>query len=460
MIIQGLTDEIARKYRGTEYISNPAAVWRQIEADHRDKVKLNVHHLRIQLCDVKLEECGSIEAYAERFQSLCDQITLAGQIVSDSERFFYMMEGLPSEWDNYRDIMAGRVTTSDAWQELIPLLLVKEAELRNKRNIPAEGALYGKSWKKGKKGEKRGKGEKFAGKCDGCGKKGHKKVDCWLEDANKEKRPKWWKEKDEAKAVTTVATTTGESDDQAWAVRDIEPGDSVMAAKATARPDWVLDSGCTRHMTPHRGEFKTFRAIPDGQHAIETATGERVFATGSGSVTVIMDTPDGKSRVNISDVLFVAKCEASLISVHQLLQRGIEVKFAKDQATITRGNRICAIARERNKLFILNRDGGDTAYKTKDSARIWHYRLAHIDPGAFTKLPTMVVGMPIVKTTGSERCKSCLLGKMTRTPFKDSTHRVKAPLQRVYMDLCGPMKTQSIGGRSYFMLITDEYTRY
>ena len=114
VIIQGLTDEMARKYCGTESISNPVAVWRQIEADHRDKLKLNMHHLRIQLCDVKLEECGSSEAYTERFQSLCNQITLTGQTVSGRERFFYIMEGLPSEWGNYRDVMAGRATTSDA----------------------------------------------------------------------------------------------------------------------------------------------------------------------------------------------------------------------------------------------------------------------------------------------------------------------------------------------------------
>ena len=99
--------------------------------------------------------------------------------------------------------------------------------------------------------------------------------------------------------MTTVAMTTGKSDDQAWAVRDIKPGDSVMVAKATVRPDWVLNSGCTHHMMPHHGEFKTFRTIPDGQHAIETTTGEQEFATGSGSITVIMDTPDGKFRVNI-----------------------------------------------------------------------------------------------------------------------------------------------------------------
>ena len=73
----------------------------------------------------------------------------------------------------------------------------------------------------------------------------------------------------------------------------------------------------------------------------------------------------------------------------------------------------------------------------------------------------MVIGMPTIKgDPDRERCKGCLLGKMTRTPFKDATNKTTAPLQRVYMDLCGPMKTQLIGGKSYFLLITDEYTRY
>ena len=61
--------------------------------------------------------------------------------------------------------------------------------------------------------------EKFIGKCEGCGKSGHKKADCWQEEANKGKRPKWWK--DQAKTVVTVGASVGESTSKMWVVREI-----------------------------------------------------------------------------------------------------------------------------------------------------------------------------------------------------------------------------------------------
>ena len=41
--------------------------------------------------------------------------------------------------------------------------------------------------------EDSGRTEKFKGRCNICGRSGHKAADCWEEDRNKEKRPEWFK---------------------------------------------------------------------------------------------------------------------------------------------------------------------------------------------------------------------------------------------------------------------------
>ena len=152
------------------------------------------------------------------------------------------------------------------------------------------------------------------------------------------------------------------------------------------------------------------------------------------------------------------------MSVGQLDDKGIAVKFSKEKAFNMRTDTVCAIAERCGKLYFLNTPDGsrDSAHKaSNDSLERWHNRFGHVDPSTIPKLSAMVIGMPTIKgDPDRERCKGCLLGKMTRTPFKDATHETTAPLQRVYMDLCGPMKTLSIGGKGYFLLITDEYTRY
>ena len=70
-----------------------------------------------------------------------------------------------------------------------------------------------------------------------------------------------------------------------------------------------------------------------------------------------------------------------------------------------------------------------SGYKvSENNMETWHYRFGHIDPDAIKKIPAMVSGMPLIKRTSGDWCKSCLLGKMTRTPFEDAKVRVTEPL--------------------------------
>ena len=217
-------------------------------------------------------------------------------------------------------------------------------------------------------------------------------------------------------------------------------------------------------MTPCRNTFTTFKSIPDGQDAVETATGEQVFARGSGNVTVHVRTPEGNADVEIFDALYIPLCTSSLVSVGHLDDKGIGVKFSGGKDFIMRDDTVCAIAEQRGKLYFLNAPDGtrDSAHKASDdSLEQWHNRFRHVDPNTIPKLSAMVIGIPTVKgDLVRERCKGSFLRKMTRMPFRDAIYKTTASLQRVYMDLCGPMMTQSIGGKSYFLLITDEYTRY
>lgn len=57
-------------------------------------------------------------------------------------------------------------------------------------------------------------------------------------------------------------------------------------------------------------------------------------------------------------------------------------------------------------------------------------------------------------------CEGCLAGKMQRKPFPTLGEiRSSSKLQLVHSDICGPMQTESIGGASYFITFTDDYSR-
>ena len=50
---------------------------------------------------------------------------------------------------------------------------------------------------------------------------------------------------------------------------------------------------------------------------------------------------------------------------------------------------------------------------------------------------------------------------MSRKLFsKHADIKSSRPLELVHTDVCGPMKTKSIGGSVYFVSFIDDYTRY
>ena len=55
-----------------------------------------------------------------------------------------------------------------------------------------------------------GQRKKFKGKCNNCGKVGHKAVDCWADPKNASKRPAWFKPSEVAAASATEKRSSSE----------------------------------------------------------------------------------------------------------------------------------------------------------------------------------------------------------------------------------------------------------
>ncbi|GJS15283.1 retrovirus-related pol polyprotein from transposon TNT 1-94 [Tanacetum coccineum] len=58
-------------------------------------------------------------------------------------------------------------------------------------------------------------------------------------------------------------------------------------------------------------------------------------------------------------------------------------------------------------------------------------------------------------------CPSCEMCKTKRSTFKTKTFpSSEGWLQLLHMDLCGPMRVESINGKKYNLVIVDDYSRY
>ncbi|GJR78682.1 zinc finger, CCHC-type containing protein [Tanacetum coccineum] len=59
----------------------------------------------------------------------------------------------------------------------------------------------------------------------------------------------------------------------------------------------------------------------------------------------------------------------------------------------------------------------------------------------------------------TEKCKTCMLNKITKKPFQNIKHETKV-LELIYSDLCDLHATSSLGNKKYFMIFIDDASRF
>ena len=58
-------------------------------------------------------------------------------------------------------------------------------------------------------------------------------------------------------------------------------------------------------------------------------------------------------------------------------------------------------------------------------------------------------------------CGQCQFGKQTKAKHLDTqTSATSRPLELLHLDLMGPTRIESIGGKRYIMVVVDDFTRY
>ena len=94
----------------------------------------------------------------------------------------------------------------------------------------------------------------------------------------------------------------------------------------------------------------------------------------------------------------------------------------------------------------------------------WHCRLGHCNTRTIIDMARscIVKGMKVDLSILPPKCDLCILSKQTRSPVPSVREGNKAvkPLERVFVDLCGPMPVKSRSGRLYSMNLIDDFSSY
>jgi hypothetical protein len=100
---------------------------------------------------------------------------------------------------------------------------------------------------------------------------------------------------------------------------------------------------------------------------------------------------------------------------------------------------------------------------TIDDSELWHQRLGHWNFTDMLKIASkdIVKDLSKMEKTGKGACVPCQLGKQTRAAYKKTSGILTfINLELLHMDLMGPTRTASLGGRKYILVIVNDFSRY
>nr|AAX96493.1 retrotransposon protein, putative, unclassified [Oryza sativa Japonica Group]ABA91692.1 retrotransposon protein, putative, unclassified, expressed [Oryza sativa Japonica Group] len=252
-----------------------------------------------------------------------------------------------------------------------------------------------------------------------------------------------------------VRPATGQTGTERWS-------DRAPALVARKENVWIVDSGCSRHMTGDKNWFSS----------LQKASKTELIIFGDASTSAILAT--GLVKVNekfeLKNVALVENLKYNLLSVSQIVDENFEVHFKKTGSKVfdSCGDSVLNISRY-GRVFKTDFENPVSPVitclvaKFDKDVMFWHRRLGHVCFDHLTRLSglDLVRGLPKLKKDLDLVCTPCRHAKMFASSHAPTVSVIMdAPGQLLHMDTVGPARVQSVGGKWYVLVIVDDFSRY
>ena len=428
--------------------------------------------LKQQLNNTVKDPSETMTQYVAKIKELASMLDAIGHKVEDSEIALPLLAGLPPEYSTLRTIIGIRKDPVTV-DELLPMLLQQEQDIltQQKAAVPVYGMQHGRRQQhrgshhnrhpnravqqqtQQQSQQHRGSSKQAVNRpdCLYCGRTGHWQSECRIRLADERRHGP----RRHAVAFGASAQTT-----------------------SSASSDWVVDSGASTHLSPHRSLFYNYKSMKSST-AVTFVNGQQAAAAGEGEVSLCIQLSDRVEQVLLKNVLHVPDATINLFSTRQVINSGGQVKFLANKCIVSMGGSIF--------LEGVSQQDGLTVIKpikhpsvkqqpaiamtataaSKQTPELWHRRFGHLGYNNLFQLvdKQMVDGIAVsaqsIKAQQEQQplCQACTLGKQRRLPFPKSDSKGSGPLELVHMDVCGPMQVTSDGGAKYLATFTDDYSR-
>jgi transposase InsO family protein len=426
---------------------DPKLAWTMLENIHKAKSIARQLQLRRDINALRKGSSEPLTKYVARARTIWTDLTTSGVDIKESEVALSVLAGLPKSYDIASEVI--QMTTKEPKLDdiLTHLLPVEQRIVRtHDEDVTALASrAYNGSRPEGNPRKHRDDTNKKKGPCHYCGKLGHHKAECRKRIRDEAQHKSGG---NRGVALTACTCTHGNAE------LDLE--------------EWIIDSGASRHITFCKDILLDSRPL-DQDVYITFGNGATVQAESVG--TVQLKTKDGPP-ITLSNVLCVPGATVNLFSVEQATCIGAVIKFKNGRCKVTKNDKLalnveCCGGVYKFKTSYPSVNLHALIAKTKETPELWHRRFGHLGYNNLAKLvkADMVTGITVTApefqtALDSKVCEPCILAKHHKLPFPTSTSATTCPLERVHMDVCGPMPTPSLGGNLYVATFLDDFTGY
>ena len=328
VIFLNVADKVLRKI---ELCETAAEAWTTL--DRLFMIRSLRHRVFTQLSfyTFKMQENKKIDENIDDFLKIVADLNHLQIDVTDEVQAILLLSSLPSRYDGLVETM--KYSNSREKLRLDDVMVVtrdKERELsQNNRSVAeghfARGRQEGSYNNQANKGKGRARSKSRDGKkvCWICGKEGHFKKQCykWLE-RNKDKS------QSSDKRESSIAKGQEKKDPAMVLMAESE----TLVVTGSNAEEWVLDTGCSFHMTPRRDWFIEFKELSTGYEKMGNDTYSQVKGIGN----IKVRNSDG-TQVILTDVRYMPSMSRNLISLGTLEDKGCWFKSKDGILKVVKG---------------------------------------------------------------------------------------------------------------------------
>ena len=225
---------------------------------------------------------------------------------------------------------------------------------------------------------------------------------------------------------------------------------------------WYLDSGCSRHMTGDRKWLNNIEEMDGGTVTFGDSNKGKIKGIGE----IVLD-----DDVLVKNILFVEGLHHNLISISQLCDNQMIAEFHRTGCNILdeETRELLFVGHRIKNIYIVDSDEVRNsrmclvAQYDENDAELWHRRLGHLSLQNIKSLGSLglVRGLPSKLGDATNICETCIKSKQVKSSFdKKKEISTRKPLELLHMDLFGPNRVASLGGKYFCLVIVDDYSRY